>query len=765
VKVSSREGSSNFLYMDTTTASVGSSGDLSPGCPAGLSEYVFKVDESVALEGCVFRCINLWLTHANLEKFKIQELRAAIQSVWRDCKRDENCFEKVMGEKSLGSLAEDECCFPQVGYALQTKFGQKVVFKRLKRQEVGTAKFALFQVVMNREEPEGGLHGGWHNLAYVRDDNGLLITGYAGHSSDEFNDQWLHCILVDFEKEQFFCHNLDEWTHIKHLDLNWTKPEGTNSGGYIRKVERMYSLSVQVVKKRPVHCAPFSQQTLGKRPKLLKNEKKLWSYLLEHYDNAAPCSYGGFTSLAICQSKIRNQATKGDIIVGLVGQNLAKKTKTATHRMAYMAIVGNKLSMEEYCNKYANRPDAIYDFSSGTPVQKPNPFHTEKNMKSDLSGPMLFLTKVVYFYNTEVTEKKLEMIGMLKKQRSADEVTRGQSRSSLIDEFYPAALEFKDVIDTGCPFFGSTDKERQEKVRLMMLLFGTALFNNDGHDGPAKLKARSKNALELVQQVNQLKPKWQTYELFKVDDAFRVEINSFRETLNAWLQKGYSNVRFQDIDDAKVSNDADLTYAPTGELLMATIDITKVWPSFNHDVAKLYELAKKLLPKHDRSKNENRKEWMHSFGVKQLGMGENKYPILLKIKNKPGYQKFLKHAAPYFVKQQMLEEMIAPDNSKTRKTMRDEYMTNSCCAIPGLEDFLNALACSITKNYFPDLHEDTPNKGTLECILFSASFDAVFATEYGDTRELVHLNQPKLILLDSKRLKHAARPSKEAAFQ
>ena len=44
---------------------------------------------------------------------------------------------------------------------------------------------------------------------------------------------------------------------------------------------------------------------------------------------------------------------------------------------------------------------------------------------------------------------------------------------------------------------------------------------------------------------------------------------------------------------AKVSNDADLTYAPTGELLMATIDITKVWPSFNHDVTKLYDLAEK----------------------------------------------------------------------------------------------------------------------------------------------------------------------------
>ena len=40
-------------------------------------------------------------------------------------------------------------------------------------------------------------NGIWHNKAYVQDDNGLYITGYSGHSSDEFNDQWLHCILIE----------------------------------------------------------------------------------------------------------------------------------------------------------------------------------------------------------------------------------------------------------------------------------------------------------------------------------------------------------------------------------------------------------------------------------------------------------------------------------------------------------------------------------------------------------------------------------------
>jgi hypothetical protein len=128
--------------MDTTTASVGSAGFLSP-CPAGLSEYVFKVDESVASKGCVFRCINLWLEHVNLEPLKIQELRAGMQDVWKNCGGDIEEFEKITGAKSLGDLHEDESCYPRVLYAPQSKFGRRVIFKRLTRANISTAKFAL----------------------------------------------------------------------------------------------------------------------------------------------------------------------------------------------------------------------------------------------------------------------------------------------------------------------------------------------------------------------------------------------------------------------------------------------------------------------------------------------------------------------------------------------------------------------------------------------------------------------------------------------
>ena len=97
----------NFVYMDTLTASVGSpdKSNLS-ACLAGLSEYVFKVDESVASKGCVFRCINLWLKHVGLGKITIQEFRAGMQEVWKNCGGDIEEFEKITGAESLGDLHE-----------------------------------------------------------------------------------------------------------------------------------------------------------------------------------------------------------------------------------------------------------------------------------------------------------------------------------------------------------------------------------------------------------------------------------------------------------------------------------------------------------------------------------------------------------------------------------------------------------------------------------------------------------------------------------
>jgi hypothetical protein len=182
-----------------------------------------------------------------------------------------------------------------------------------------------------------------------------------------------------------------------------------------------------------------------------------------------------------------------------------------------------------------------------------------------------------------------------------------------------------------------------------------------------------------------------------------------------------------------------------------------------NDITNLYEIATKLIPAYNRSKNENRKELMHSFGVKQLGMGENQSPILLKMNECELYADFQILATLYYGKQEILERLVAPKNHACRKEMKDELLEGACCAIPGAESVLVALACSNTHDYAPDLHTDTPLDGTLECIVFSESDEAVFALKHGGVEVIVPLRAPMLILLDSKQCLHATQRTEVAA--
>ena len=95
--------------------------------------------------------------------------------------------------------------------------------------------------------------------------------------------------------------------------------------------------------------------------------------------------------------------------------------------------------------------------------------------------------------------------------------------------------------------------------------------------------------------------------------------------------------------------------------------------------------------------------------------------------------------------------------------MKDEVLEGACCAIPGAESVLAALACSITHDYAPELHVDTPLDGTLECIVFSQSDTAVFALKRGAIEKIVTLDEPMLVLLDSARCLHAAHRTEAAA--
>jgi hypothetical protein len=295
------------------------------------------------------------------------------------------------------------------------------------------------------------------------------------------------------------------------------------------------------------------------------------------------------------------------------------------------------------------------------------------------------------------------------------------------------------------------------------LLHGTALFNNDGHQGQVKTRARSVVGAAMITDSNAKRgPDWAEYSLFTPTEAFIQEIEQFENHAKAILQPQYESKYFQGLD-GQVMQNVPTMYNAEGDVLMIALPIKRIWPQFDADIENLYRLAVKNLPKHNRSKHPTRKEYMHSFGVKQLGMGDNSHSIMLKMEPHDTHDAFVEAAARHFCKQNILERLVVPDNSHTRLSMRDELVAGSACAIPGLEDYLWALACSITEEYYPELHFDTPRKGTLECILFSSSDEAVFAGKCSDLTEIIKLDEPKLILLDSKRLKHAAQRNVAAA--
>eukprot|EP01043_Picozoa_sp_COSAG02_P078532 COSAG02_NODE_17728_length_985_cov_0.786682_1_plen_115_part_00 len=68
---------------------------------------------------------------------------------------------------------------------------------------------------------------------------------------------------------------------IKHLDLNWTKPEGSNSGGYIRKVDCCSTLILEKLRRKELDSDIFllggawSVLTMAGLPQVAKRQLDL----------------------------------------------------------------------------------------------------------------------------------------------------------------------------------------------------------------------------------------------------------------------------------------------------------------------------------------------------------------------------------------------------------------------------------------------------------------------------------------------------------
>jgi hypothetical protein len=196
-------------------------------------------------------------------------------------------------------------------------------------------------------------------------------------------------------------------------------------------------------------------------------QPNVFVYRMVHDDGAAPCHENGLSTLAICKAEIRKTAQPGDIIIGVVSSTLAKASvapelhAAQEHAIVYIATVNSRMTMQEYCTMHSDRADAIYDHCSGTPVQKPNPYHDHRNVASDLKAGVLLLKDAKRCIDTQSTEFTVVTSELMKTvPRGHLTVAPGGADSQA---WMTLAVETATVLHP--VHIGRSDKARQQRVK------------------------------------------------------------------------------------------------------------------------------------------------------------------------------------------------------------------------------------------------------------------------------------------------------------
>ena len=124
-----------------------------------------------------------------------------------------------------------------------------------------------------------------------------------------------------------------------------------------------------------------------------------YSYIMCYDDGAAPNAENNLLTLAICKPQIRRTAQAGDIVIAYNGSQLLKNTREK--RIIYIAKITGSISMSDYATLYPQRSDSIYTPSGRI---KPNPFHSENNIETDLGGKNVILSRdFIYFGDKHIS--------------------------------------------------------------------------------------------------------------------------------------------------------------------------------------------------------------------------------------------------------------------------------------------------------------------------------------------------------------------------
>jgi hypothetical protein len=147
---------------------------------------------------------------------------------------------------------------------------------------------------------------------------------------------------------------------------------------------------------------------------MTSSEPRLFTYTIPIDDGAAPNPFRGMCSLAICKPGIRRTAKKGEWVAGL-GSKTAP-SGDLSQRLVYAMLVDEVLSLEDYDKRaptdWPHRipnagsadlserlGDCIYDFSNGTPVQRPG-VHGPINFDTDLGGKNVLVSRDFYYFGS-----------------------------------------------------------------------------------------------------------------------------------------------------------------------------------------------------------------------------------------------------------------------------------------------------------------------------------------------------------------------------
>ena len=141
---------------------------------------------------------------------------------------------------------------------------------------------------------------------------------------------------------------------------------------------------------------------------------RIFRYILETDGGMAPCPQEGAVTLGTCKPGIRKSATIGDWVAGFMPGSLNRGD------MVWAGQVAEKLSQDEYRQRYSKRRDAIYALQNdGSYRSYLFGYHCDPtDRRRDCNGPvLLFATDYSWYFGSAPRTLQSDLLHLAAKGR------------------------------------------------------------------------------------------------------------------------------------------------------------------------------------------------------------------------------------------------------------------------------------------------------------------------------------------------------------